>query len=454
MSNESKGFDCSAYLGHGLEWPVNESTIDRDWTKAFTPSRDSETYHTESAKPRGISSVAVQYWKALLQEEILAISKLKNDALQEEIFSVLQEEKFLNEGLTENYYENEYNSLVKWMDKGEIVVPPQLQFANKREEIQQYSMLADMAIDRELYSNTQLQERVAKSYMRQDLVNRAAINTIKPPRNPDREFINTEQHCYKAKERSSTGGDTLNEVLIKLIESQNPHHQTTSPRGYQDFLEEQLEGFGELNEKKGEQDKGFRKRRLCRHFVKGFCLRGTSCKFLHDLSFFCTDDQKVFLGGLPTHLTPEMLKAKLEDQGLTVLNKPRIMRGFTPQVCFGSVEEAKKLIARRFIFIDDYRVDVRPYKDRDQLRLGLPSVVKRSVFLGGLPDNTTGENIVADLQRLDMKVVGIPLIKNGFAPRVVLESLEHAKMLVAMQRVMVNGTVVDVRPYVNFRKRY
>jgi len=149
-----------------------------------------------------------------------------------------------------------------------------------------------------------------------------------------------------------------------------------------------------------------------------------------------------------------MLIAKLEDQGLTVLNQPRIMRGQTPQICFGSVQEAKELIARRFIFIDEYRVDVRPYKGKDHLRLGEPSIVKRSVFLGGLPDNTTREMIVADLQRLDMKVVGIPLIKNRFAPRVLLESVEHAKMLVAMKRVMVNGTDVDVRPYVDFRKRF
>jgi len=130
------------------------------------------------------------------------------------------------------------------------------------------------------------------------------------------------------------------------------------------------------------------------------------------------------------------------------------MRGFTPQVCVGSVEEAKKLIARRYIFIDEYRIDVRPYQDRDQLRKGLPSVVKRSVFLGGLPDNTTREIIVADLQRLDIKVVDIPVIKHRFAPRVVLESLKHAKILVALKWVIVNGASVDVRPYVNSRKRY
>jgi len=130
------------------------------------------------------------------------------------------------------------------------------------------------------------------------------------------------------------------------------------------------------------------------------------------------------------------------------------MRGFTPQVCLDSVKVAEKLINQRFIFIDDSRVDVRPYQDKDQLRKGLPSVVKRSVFLGGLPEGTTGEMIIEDLQRLDVKVVDIPVVKDGYAPRVVLGSVEHAKMLVSLKRVMVNANAVDVRPYVNFRKRY
>jgi len=97
-------------------------------------------------------------------------------------------------------------------------------------------------------------------------------------------------------------------------------------------------------------------------------------------------------------------------------------------------------------------VDVRAYQDRDQLRKGY--LVQRSVFLGGLPNGTTGEVIVADLKRLDIKVVDFPVVKNGYAPRVVLGSIEHAKILVSMKRVVVNGTLVDVRPYVNFRKRY
>merc|ERR1712045_15871 len=117
------------------------------------------------------------------------------------------------------------------------------------------------------------------------------------------------------------------------------------------------------------------------------------------------DEQQVFLGGLPLHFTPAMLKSKLEEQGLTVLNEPRIMRGFTPKVCLGSVAEAEKLVSQGSIIIDNQRVDVRPYQDKVYLRKGRPSFAERSVFLGGLPKDTTGEMIVSDLERLDIKVV-------------------------------------------------
>jgi len=98
-------------------------------------------------------------------------------------------------------------------------------------------------------------------------------------------------------------------------------------------------------------------------------------------------------------MTTAILKDELEKQGFTVLNRPKIMRGFSPQVCLGSVEQAEILIAKRFLYIDEHRVDVRPYQDKGQFRQGLPSTVKRSV-LGGVPENTTGEMIVHDLQKV------------------------------------------------------
>jgi len=275
---------------------------------------------------------------------------------------------------------------------------------------------------------------------------------VKPPRNQTIGYNDGNNSSHSEFSRSSRSEHLAHEIALKVLETPRTATPAMSPGGFQNFVQEQLVGFGEVI-KEEKNNIVFRKRRLCRHFVKGFCIRGDSCDFLHDPSVFYTDEQQVFLGGLPLHFTSELLKSKLQEKGLTVLNKPTIMRGFTPKVCLGSVEEAHKLIFQRAIFIDDHRLDVRPYKDKNQLQKGLLSVVKRSVFLGGVPENTTGEMIVCDLERLDVKVIDYPVIKDGYAPRVVLESVKNAKMLTSLKRVMVNGTAVDVRPYVNFRKR-
>merc|ERR1719204_588779 len=92
-----------------------------------------------------------------------------------------------------------------------------------------------------------------------------------------------------------------------------------------------------------------KKTRHCRHFLKGHCVRGNSCGFRHDRSVFCSNKQKVFLGGLPAYMTSSLLIEKLTEQGYTVLNHPKILRWFSPQVCLGSIEEAKKLIEKASI---------------------------------------------------------------------------------------------------------
>merc|ERR1719273_1351093 len=101
-----------------------------------------------------------------------------------------------------------------------------------------------------------------------------------------------------------------------------------------------------------QQQEPQQKSRHCRHFLKGHCERGDSCGFRHDHSVFCTDMQKVFLGGLPAHLTASILREKLAEQGYTVLNHPKILRWFSPQVCLGSVEEAQRLVEKGTIVID------------------------------------------------------------------------------------------------------
>jgi len=196
-----------------------------------------------------------------------------------------------------------------------------------------------------------------------------------------------------------------------------------------------------------------RKRRLCRHFLKGYCKRGKSCDFLHDSSIFCADLQKVFLGGLPSNITELSLRQKMEAQGYHVINKPKVLRGFAPQVCLGSTEEAQELIKKGKITIDGSFVDVRPYEEfvKDAPVNDVPDEIKRSVFLGGLPNGITGKVIKQELQKLNLKVVNFPIIKSGFSPQVILATVEQAKKLVSLKKINISNAVVDIRPYENCR---
>jgi len=201
-----------------------------------------------------------------------------------------------------------------------------------------------------------------------------------------------------------------------------------------------------------QQQEPQQKSRHCRHFLKGHCERGDSCGFRHDHSVFCTDLQKVFLGGLPAHLTASLLRQKLAEQGYTVLNHPKILRWFSPQVCLGSVEEAQSLVEKGTIVIDGAVIRVRPFEafTRDNKKK-LPDEVERSVFLGGLAAGTTAEMIKDELGKLGLDVVNIPVVKSGYSPQVALTTYEQAQTLLKLMRVQINGALVNVRPFANIR---
>jgi len=190
-----------------------------------------------------------------------------------------------------------------------------------------------------------------------------------------------------------------------------------------------------------------KKVRHCRHFLKGRCDRGTRCGFIHDRSIFCSDGQKVFLGGVPQYFSSAILQQKLSDLGHTLLNKPRVLRGFAPEVCLGSHYEAQKLIETGSIILDGVRVSVRPFKYHNP-----NGEIRRSVFLGGLAVGTTAKMIKQELAKLDATVVNNPIIKSGFAPQVILRSSEEKQKLVQLGKVSIHGVIVNIRPYVNTRK--
>merc|ERR1719427_1622730 len=184
------------------------------------------------------------------------------------------------------------------------------------------------------------------------------------------------------------------------------------------MVESTLQGFGAPKDR----DNFEGKRRLCRHFLKGRCNRGNTCDFLHDQSIFCSDEQKVFLGGLPPYITDKILQQALRTQGWNVINKPKVLQGFSPQICLGSVEEAQNMIKRGKVVIEGAFVDVRPYEAfaKDNLKMGSEDEIKRSVFLGGLSSSTTGWMIKERLAQLGFVTVNHPVVKSGFAPQVML----------------------------------
>jgi len=276
----------------------------------------------------------------------------------------------------------------------------------------------------------------------------------------DEEFNNIDASIHSSEHWNGRTSPNIEELLLwkQISDTQKCPFQpftTDSTPDFQCTVDEHLQGFGEKRPEHWEprEEDENRKRRFCRHFLKGHCKRGNACDFLHDPSIFCPDYQKVFLGGLPAHLTEARLQENLTEQGYTVINKPKVLRGFTPQVCLGWVEEAQQLIKKGRFFFDGSQVDVRPYEAfaKDNMEKRLPDFTKRSVFIGGLPNGTTCEMIIDDLKKLGLKVVNHPLIKTGFTPRVTLGTAEQAQKLIKMKKVRINHSLVDIRPYVNFR---
>jgi len=166
-------------------------------------------------------------------------------------------------------------------------------------------------------------------------------------------------------------------------------------------------------------------------------------------------DQRVFLGGLPIGMTERTLRQQLAQQGYKVLKRPKILRGFAPEVLMRSVEEAKDLVEKGVVMIDGIEVEVRPFNSlmKQSESKKIPNIGKRSVFLGGLAPGTTAKDIQNVMSIMGMKIVNYPVIKFGFSRQVIFETISQAQTLINMKKVMINGTYVDVRPFVNHQSR-
>jgi len=161
------------------------------------------------------------------------------------------------------------------------------------------------------------------------------------------------------------------------------------------------------------------------------------------------DDQKIFLGGLPLGIKERTLRHEMAAQGYKVLRRPKILRGFAPEVMMKSVEQAKELVDKGILNIKGFEVEVRPFNSYNKKSKSrkIPNVGRRSVFLGGLSKGTTVKDILDVMMKMNLRVMNYPVIKVGFSPQVILQTVSQAQKLVKMKKIYVNGNFVDVRPF-------
>jgi len=178
--------------------------------------------------------------------------------------------------------------------------------------------------------------------------------------------------------------------------------------------------------------------------------KANAVPFSCDSKSISNADQKVFLGGLPLGITEKTLRWQMAAQGYKVLKRPKILRGFAPEVQLMSAEQAKKLVTTGKITIGGFQVEVRPYKSSSELSKlkKIPIFAKRSISLRGLSFGTTVNDLKDAFNKLGMKVLNYPIIKDGFSRQVLLKTITQAKRLIKMKNIMLNGKLVEVEPFV------
>lgn len=186
------------------------------------------------------------------------------------------------------------------------------------------------------------------------------------------------------------------------------------------------------------------KSRICRHFLRGHCKFGESCNFFHGAPLVHASDQLVFLGGLPSGITSDMLIEELNViYGVEVLNKPQIFSNFSPRVAL-SLDDAKLLKGHGKLTIFSRQVDVRAFEDNSK-----SEAEKCMVFLGGLPEGIKLTELISQLRKKGIQVMNKPYLGDGYARNVQVQSEKHANDLIRKRKIFLFSSSVDVRPYVN-----
>jgi len=300
--------------------------------------------------------------------------------------------------MKKNFYEDEFRKMVLEMDKEEL--PQDEKMVDHFDELLQLSVIAD-----EGFQNSELRLPPVTPVWNKPKPSRLSINSllgwkrdqdekhelvvavVKKLEHQDMELFRSRQrhrknsivHVISARfGNECTGGYNFQQCV--RINSKNVKRKRKIKHVHYEI--------GQVKD-----DKKF----LCRHFAKGHCRRGENCDFQHDIVNSNPDTQKVFLGGLPQSITSLKLISELKRKGYKVINKPRVLRRYSPQVCLGSVEEARLMLHKGTIIIDGCTVDVRPYKASTQKEIDRQiDISKRSVFLGGLP------SVKAEIRRIGL----------------------------------------------------
>jgi len=354
--------------------------------------------------------------------------------------------------MKKNFYEDEYKKMVLEMDKEEL--PQDEKTVDPFEKLLQLSVLADKGFQSNELGlppvtpvwNTPRPSRLSiNSLLRwkryQDEKHELVMKVVKKLEQQDVELFRSRQLHWKNSIvnviRARFGNVGTGECIFQERARRKSNNlKRKEKRRY-------LPGVCQ-NNGHDEDDEKF----VCRHFAAGYCRRGDNCDFTHDIMNSHPDTQKVFLGGLPRSITSRKLVWELKKQGYRVINTPKVLRRYSPQVCLGSIEETELMLQKGTIIIDGCTVDVRPYKAFTQKEMDRQlHINRRSVFLGGLTSAMTVRTIKTEIGKLGCKVTNRPLIKAGFIPKVTLATVEQAKKLIAHGVVELDGVAVNVRPY-------
>jgi len=185
--------------------------------------------------------------------------------------------------------------------------------------------------------------------------------------------------------------------------------------------------------------------KLCKRYIESFCGRDCHCPFIHAKPLTAHRDQVVFLGGLPKDCSRSSLFKELLDSGYEIINYPIVLDRFTPRVVFKNSEVAQKLIREKSVQLFGVKVDVRAYKQSNEVF---------QIFLGGVPFNTNVEDLRDALKKCRCELVNIPTINKGrFVINCEVASKKQQERLIARGSIEVLGKRVQVKRLTKRRRR-